>query len=469
MTLSGPTPSPGDAPPAEPVRPRDTLLGGPLGAHARIPATRVASGRWAGTLVPAWQPFAAVLSVLATAMVALGVVQKSYCFENGWGGDAVFWRACYSDLPNMLVSSGLVDSSFPYSVNALTQPVGTGAVLWLLSFFAPLGAAGAQPFVGVWAVVAAVLAAALVIVTVLTTRRHPRAATAIAVSPLLITVSIVGVDLLGVLCISAGLLLWSREREWAAGAVFGLAVLSRTYALIVLLALALSAIRAGQYRALARTAGVALGSALFVLVLLRAMGYDVGAAYSSWLSASPEFGSLVYLFTLAGRPLPFAGATVVALCGWVLAIIAGSLMALGVRRRPMIAETSIVMLVVIMLTAKAVPPQWGLWLLPLVALARVPWRIYLPWVATEVVYFVMVWMHIPYQANPSRALPAGWYAFFLILRLAMLVVLAVRVYRTAAARPAAPRVADEASALRAEADDAAGPAAGQRDRLVVTF
>lgn len=447
---------------------RNTALGGPLGRFARLPAHTIAAGRWAGTVVPAWQPVASVLSLVAAVMVALGVVQKSYCFNHGWGGDAVFWRACYSDLPNLYTSSTLSTSSFPYTHDALTQPVGTGAVLWLLSFFSPEGPSGAPAYVGVWAVVAALLAITLVVVTALTVRRDPWVAGVIAFSPLLVTVALVGADLLGVTLVSLGLLLWSREKEWAAGAVFGLAVLSRTYALIVLLALVLVALRAGQYRALLRTGATAALGALFVLLVLRTAGFDVGAPYSAWLGGLAEFGSAQYLLTLTDTSLTVMPSTVVALAGWVFAILAGALMTLGLPRRPRIAETAVVMLVIVMLTAKAVPPQWALWLLSLVALAGLPRRVYVPWMVIEVVYFVAVWMHIPASSSPTRALPDAWYAFFLLLRLAALAYLAWSCYRQAATRPPAARTGEDAL-LTAEPDDAAGAATGARDRLLVTF
>lgn len=446
----------------------DTAAGGPLGRFARRPAHLVRSGRWSGMTVPVWQPVAAILSLAAAVLVALGVVQKAYCFEHGWGGDSVFWRACYSDLPNMYVSSDLVVSGFPYSGDALTQPLGTGVLLWLLSFFAPDGEAGAPVFVGVWAVAAALLAIALVVITVLTSRRDPWAGAVVALSPLLVTVTLVGADLVGVVLVSLALLLWSREREWAAGAVFAAAILSRTYALVVLLAVALSALRAGRYRELLRTGLTGVLGALLVLLAFRAAGADVGAVYATWLSGGAEFGSLQYLLTMVGHALSPTWSTTVALSGWVLAILAGTLMTLGSRRRPRIAETAVVMLVIVMLLAKAVPPQWALWLLPLVALARLPWRVYVAWTAVELVYFVAVWMHIPYSGSPSRALPPEWYAFFLVARLAMLAHLAWSCYRRAAVRPAAPR-AGEDPPVTGEIDDAAGAAAGRRDRLVVTF
>ena len=66
----------------------------------------------------------------------------------------------------------------------------------------------------------------------------------------------------------------------------------------------------------------------------------------------------------------------------------------------------------------SLPVQASLLLLPLVALAGLPWRDHLVWAATEVAYFVAVWLYIAAQSDPNRGLPAGFYLVFLLARLA---------------------------------------------------
>ena len=105
------------------------------------------------------------------------------------------------------------------------------------------------------------------------------------------------------------------------------------------------------------------------------------------------------------------------------------------------------------------PPALG-------ALAGLPWRDHLVWAATEVCYFVAVWLYLRALEDVAAALPARWYGAFLVLRLLGLSWLAVATARRALRRPAVSAVD---AALRREDDDAAGPMAMRRDAVVVRY
>ncbi len=488
---------PSDADPL--VAAASEVIGGPLGRHAQV-RTR----RWGGrgprrrlTVLPS-RPIAAVLAFFAAGLVAFGVVQKGYCLTNGWGGAEVFWHACYSDLPRLYVTSGLITGSLPYSEapGSLNQPVGTGLLLWALAQFVPVGPREATWFVGLWAVVAALLAAGLTAMTAVTLRRDPWRAAQVALCPLLVTVVLIGPELLGVALVGLGLLLWSRDRMVWAGVAFGLAMSARSYAVFVVLVLVMIAARAGVLRRAARLAGTALLTWLAVLLAVGAAGGSaVLTPYRSWLAAGPEFGAPIYLLQLARVELPLGAVTAVAIAGWIVALLVGAVCVFVPARRPAVAEVLVVVLVVVLLTGKSIPVQATLVLVPIVALARVPWRDVVVWWGAETCYFVAVWLYLGGQDDAARALPAGWYALFLALRCAALAYLAVVVLRSALRRPAAPtpdellaaefesasepgpgedagaefETDERALAARDDPDDVAGPAAGRPDALVATF
>lgn len=474
------------------------VVGGPLGRHARI-----RTKRWGGRgprrrlqVLPS-RPIAGVAAFFAAALVGLGVVQKGYCFSHGWGGAEVFWRACYSDLPRLYVTSPMIDGSLPYGSGqgGFNQPVGTGVVLWLLSHVVPVGSRHDTWFVGIWAVTAALLAAALAAIVAVTLRRDPWRAAQVALCPLLVTTVLIAPDLLGVVLIAAGLLLWARERPMWAGLALGAAMTTRTSAVLVIIVLALVAARAGVIRSVARTAGVALLTWLGALLLVAVWGgTSVLSPYRAWLGGGAEFGAPVYLADLMGFEVPLGALTALAIAGWIVALLAGAMVTFVPAHRPKVAEVLVVVFVVAMLTGKAIPVQATLVLAPLLALAGVRWRDVLVWWSAELAYFVAVWLYLGGQDDPPRALPAGWYALFLLLRCAALAYLAYVASRAAFGRSAAPDEADElltmpedpdgegdeadegddsarrrALAARADPDDVAGPAAGRPDALVVTF
>lgn len=464
---------PGDADPV--VARAATAVGGRLGRYAAR-AQRPLGGRGARrhVEVPPWRPVAAVLAFAAAVLVALGVVQKGYCFSHGWGGGEVFWHACYSDLPRIYVASGLVNGSFPYGPgdDGISVPIGTGVLWWVISQFVPAGPDSTSWFVGLWAVAAAGLAIVLVVATVLTCRRTPWQAAHVALSPLLLLLVLVSGDLLGVTLVSVGLLLWARDRPLWAGLVLGAAAVSRTYAVFVVLVLILVAMRAGAARAATQVAGAALlGSSLLLLAGAIPAGAAVVAPYRAWLAAGAEYGAPAYLPELLGHPLPLGALTAFAITGWILALTAGAAATFLPAHRPRVAEVLILVLVVVLLTSKAIPVQTSLWFVPLIALAGLSWRVHLPWLACEVVYFMAVWLYLGGRADTFRGLPEAWYAAALLLRCGGLVWLAVAVVRQIVARPAAAPVAsdDPATTAAEDPDEVAGPIAGRPDALVVAL
>lgn len=477
------------------------VIGGPLGRHAVVRRRR-----WGGSgprrrlqVLPS-RPVAAILAAWAAMFVGLGVVQKGYCLANGWGGAEVFWRACYSDLPRMYVSSGLITGALPYGngPESVNQPAGTGLVMWLVAQVVPAGPNEATWFVGLWAVFAAVLAGLLAATTAVTLRRDPWRAAQVALSPLLITVVLVGPDLAGVLLVALGLLLWSRDKMVYAGLALGLAMSARSYAVLVVIVLVMIAARAGVVRDASRLAGVAVLTYLAVVGGLGLLaGPEVLAAYRSWLGAGAEYGAPMFLWQLAGVELPLGALTATAIAGWIVAVLVAAALTFLPAHRPRVGEVLVVVLVVVLFTSKSIPVQATLALVPLLALAAVPWRDVVLWWAAEVLYFVAVWLYLGGLSDSLRALPPGWYALFLVLRCAALGYLVFGVVRRVVERPPAvpadqplgdesaldedefivdPEAAaatqrdqrDLVIAARRDPDDVAGPAAGRPDALVVT-
>ena len=110
---------------------------------------------------------------------------------------------------------------------------------------------------------------------------------------------------------------------------------------------------------------------------------------------------------LFGHGLPRGAVTTLAVLGWVLALAVGAVLALTPQRRPAVAEVSLVMLAIVLVTGTTLTPQASLWLLPLVALVGLRWRDHLIWAGVEAAYFVAVWLYIAGLTTPDRGLPAA--------------------------------------------------------------
>jgi uncharacterized membrane protein len=442
------------------------VVGGPLGRYAApaLPAAR-----------SLWQPAAALLIALSSVTIALGVLQKAHCLTQGWSSPDQFWHTCYSDLP---VSSGL-GHAMPYLPGAqhLDQPVISGLVMWFVGLAVPDGSALArqQWYFALWAVLITVIVMVIVAVTAASVPAEPWRAAHVALSPVLALAGLVSVDLLGVLLTSVALWAWGRGKVPLAGLVLGLAISARTYPLVLLVAIGLLAVRSGRVGAWGRLAGTAL--ATWFVVSLPWLVMNAGAllsAYRSWWRAGASYGSLWFVPALMGRGLPEGAVTALAILGWLAALAVGTFFALSLDRRPTVAEISLVMLVVVLVTGKSVPVQAGLWLLPLIALSGMKWRDHLIWAGFEATYFVAVWLYIAGLSQPDRGLPSGPYSVLLGLRLAALLFVLVQVWRVARSRPPATSLesVDPESVEPTPADEVdplAGPMAGAPDWLLVRF
>ena len=440
------------------------VVGGPLGRYA-APARPTARSLW--------QPAAAVLVALSSVTVALGVLQKAHRLTAGWSNPDEFWHACYSDLP---ASSGL-GHAMPYLSGAqhLDQPLISGLVMWLVGLAVPNGSALArqQWYFALWAVLISVIVIVLVAVTAASVPRAPWRAAHVALSPVLVLAGLVSVDLLGVLLTSVALWAWGRGKVPLAGLVLGLAISARTYPLVLLVAIGLLAVRSGRVGAWGRLAGTALATWFVVSLPWLVMNADaLLSVFRSWWRAGASYGSVWLVPALMGHGLPEGAVTALAILGWLVALAVGTLFALSLDRRPTVAEISLVMLVIVLVTGKSVPVQAGLWLLPLIALIGLQWRDHLIWAGFEATYFVAVWLYIAGLSKPDRGLPSGPYSVLLGLRLTALLFVLVQVWRVARSRaPAASSTSVAPESVEPiqedEVDPLAGPMAGGPDRLLI--
>ena len=172
----------------------------------------------------------------------------------------------------------------------------------------------------------------------------------------------------------------------------------------------------------------------------------VSATYSAWRDSAAGYGSPWLIPGLFGPDASFGRlelpgflqtalapqtVTAFAVLGWLVAIFAGAVLALGAPRRPRVAQVALVVVGIVLLTGKAFPVQDSLWLVPLVALAHPRWRDHLAWFVCEAAYFVAVWLYAAASSSPTRGLPGRIYVWFIVLRLVAIAGLVVLTWREA--------------------------------------
>ncbi|EWT02031.1 integral membrane protein [Intrasporangium oryzae NRRL B-24470] len=423
-------------------------------------------GRYAAARELPWVLTAAVLSALAAIPTAFGIALRIPCLRTSFTGQGQFWNACYSDLPSAYRDSNVKAGLAAYLQGGAGAPVTGQPPLTALALTAVASLAPGDGslrtrttwYFALWAVALTILVL-VIIWLVASSARHPFAAAHVALSPVVALVGFVSADLLGVALASAGLWAWSRRHPTLAGVYLGLAIGARSYPVLILVAIGLLCLRTGRRRDFARTATVALGVFAGLFGLLWLLNPDAAtSAYSGWLSAGAGYGSPWLLPQLAGHALPVGAVTILTVLGWVVALVAGAVLALTSARRPTIAEVSLLMVAIVLVTGKSFTVQSSLWLVPLIAWCALQWRDHLIWAGAEALNFVAVWLTIAATTVPDRGMPAPWYAFFSMLRVIAVLWLAAVVWM---------RARDRWGRSGPDPDDLAGVMTDAPDRLLV--
>lgn len=323
----------------------------------------------------------------ATAIWLVAMLRQWPCIADpGRAYDAM----CYSDVVALWGHRGIDQALLPYVQVDLEYPVLTGAFMWLsrqLSGLLP----GDRPdlaFLGVTAT--ALFCCFLGLVGVHLRFARPGDAVMVAASPLVAASALINWDMLVVFLASAALLAWARRRPGLAGVLVALGTSAKLYPVLLLVAFVLLAARAGEWRALGRTV---LGAAV-TWVAVNLPVYL--AAPEGWLhfwtfnaERTADLGSVWYVLSLAGwQPANLALLQASLMLGGLTGLAALSWWA---PRRPRVAQVAFLAVVLFLVVNTVYSPQYMLWLLPLVVLARPVWTDWLVFTVGELVYFLAVW------------------------------------------------------------------------------
>ncbi|MGI8333360.1 glycosyltransferase family 87 protein [Actinomadura scrupuli] len=386
----------------------DVLAGSPIdddGAKPRDPA---------GSAFRRFVDGGPLLLVLSTLSVcALGFLQKAPCQSRSFDFVPTVRNACYTDIYPLYFGRGLVDGKIPYFdqiKEPVEYPVLTGwfmqAVNTVVGWFVhPAGDADAvrsgqgMAFYNLTALVLAVLAVATVFaVSYAAGRRSRKAGLMVALSPGLLLAAYINWDLLAVALAALAVTAWSRKRHVSAGVLLGLAISAKFYPVIFLWPFLLLCARAGKWRELGRLFGGTAISWLVVNVPVMLFAWDGWVRFYTFSQERGVDWGSVFFYLMNGRGWTFVSDVPtlnhVAEASFAVLCLAIGALALLAPRRPRLPQLLFLVLAAFMLTNKVWSPQYILWLLPLIVLARPRLPAYLLWQAGEFVYFIGIWWYL---------------------------------------------------------------------------
>jgi uncharacterized membrane protein len=407
-------------------------IGGVWGRHAGV-----TPGSW-------WTPLRMVMLMTCFTLL-LGFAQKSPCATGDWTGDKQYTHMCYSDVVPLWSDERLDVGGVPYRDTAVEYPVLTGGFMWLTAELTR----GVHSLDSHWselvifgALTALMLGACGLVVTgstALTARRRPYDAAIFALSPLLVIHAFSNWDLLAMALTSGALWAWARKQPVLAGALIGLGAAAKLYPIFLLVAIAILAIRTRRYAPAAWATLTAVLVWLAVNVPIALTYYPGWSEFYRFSIERPTERSTVWAMgkTLVATGIgasdapywkPPGTAVAVAL---LVALAAVGWLGLRAPVKPRLAQLAFLVVLAFLLTTKVWSPQYSLWLVPLLALARPRWRLNLVWQFTEIAVWFLTLTLLLQLSHPDQnhGIGYGWLMLVLIARDVLLLGIAGLIVR----------------------------------------
>ena len=341
-----------------------------------------------------------LLLAATTLGAALSVLAVQWCRINGWTDPDQHMHMCYSDFSLLFSQRGLAAGLFPFVDDVPADQVMEYPVLLTMvaGVFAQLipgeGISDARilAFYDLNHVAVVLCWLGVVLATAYSTagwRRHD--ALMVALAPGIILSLSINWDMWAVFLGALALLLWGRSHPVWAGILIGLGAAMKLYPLFFLGAILVLCLRSGGLRTFVATTTAAILTWLAVNLPFMILQFEQWSTFYRFSSERDVSFSSVWLF-FSWLPLDGAGFSLLSNGLFLLCCLGIAYLAWAAPTRPRMAQICFLIVASFLLLGKVYSPQFVMWLIPLLVLARPQLRGFLVWQAAEVFHWVSVWM-----------------------------------------------------------------------------
>ncbi|GAA1452163.1 glycosyltransferase family 87 protein [Nesterenkonia lacusekhoensis] len=344
---------------------------------------------------------------------ALSVLAMQWCRINGWSDPEQHLYMCYSDFSLLFTQRGLAEGAMPFFTEPaegqmMEYPVLIALVAGALAALVPQDLAADDRILVFYDLNHALVIlcwVGVVLVTAASAGRRRSDALLVALAPGIILTLSVNWDMWAVFLGGLGLLLWGRSRPAWAGVLLGLGAAMKLYPLFFLGAVLVLCIRAGRIRSFVTVAAAGAVTWLAVNVPFMLMSFEQWSLFYTFSSEREvSFSSMWLAFVWTG----WDGQTFSLLSNGIFLLCCLAIAYLGwaAPQRPRMAQLCFLIVASFLLLGKVYSPQFVMWLIPLVVLARPKVRGFLVWQAVEVFHWASVWL-ISAKINAEELAGAG--------------------------------------------------------------
>jgi len=392
-----------------------------------------------------------VILALTALCFALGMVQKTSCFQDSWrNGESRYTQMCYSDLPYLYTGRGFAELNWPYSddpevrdrYDVMEYPVGISYYAWATAWAthwlngspdlsyryaqradALFGGDSVGKEVRYYVIVNATgFAVVALLAAWFLARVNPRRpwdAAIFALSPALALTALINWDLLAVVFVAGALWAWARDRPLATGVLIGLGTATKLFPLFLLGGLLVIGLRNRRIRDFL----IATSAAAIAWVAANLPAYLTGR--DEWrvfwefnAERGADLGS-IWLVLEQALDTTYLPATINDVSWVFFSLWCLGVLVLGLRapETPRLAQLGFLVVAGFLLVNKVYSPQYVLWLLPLAVLARPRWRDQIVWQSGEILYFASVWWYLGGHLDAAGGGDAGFYWVAIVLRM----------------------------------------------------
>lgn len=380
-----------------------------------------------------------VLVGVTVVAAVIALLTKQWCRLNGWATPDVHIHMCYSDFGQLFPTRGLAEGWFPFFTPLpeeqwMEYPALLAVVAGVTAWMVPGEGAGLErtvTYFDINAVGAALCWIIVVIATAYSARGRAKDALMVAVAPGIILTGYLNWDLWAVMLASLGLLLWSRRMPTLAGFVLGLGAAMKLYPLFFFGAILVLCWRTGRWGVFVKSLLAGIVAWLLVNVPFMLTAFEQWSRFYTFSGdRDVSFSSMWLAFAWTG----WSGETFSLISNGLFALCCLGIAWLGLsaRHRPRMAQLCLLIVAAFLLLGKVYSPQFVMWLIPLVVLARPDWRQFWIWQAVEVYHWGGVWMESA-RITSDGAFGDGalwiplWYGSGIVLHMAAVLWICVSV------------------------------------------
>ena len=367
---------------------------------------------------------------LALIAALLSFAKFENCRSNGWAPPGDYIHACYSDLPALFGERGLITHSWPYSsaTNAVEYPPLTGLVMWGSSFLVSDSGNKYRNYFDINALLIALLFIASVI---LLKKLKPELWYLLPVAPAVVASLYINWDLWAVITSMAAIYLFDIGKYRTSALALGISIATKFFPIVLLLSIALILFRKAKLRELVE---YFLITTLIWLAINLPFILTTPTGWFRFFKLNSEriadWGSIWYALEVLG--IKVAHLNQISVIALLIGALAFALFIFGITEIPSLASVAFFIVAIFVTASKVYSPQYVLWLTPLAILAMIDKRDRLDfwiWQGAEFIYHIAIWQYLAEVSGAKFAIPAGAYAFAIVLRIAALAWFSLRLMR----------------------------------------